>query len=79
MKKYFLLGLFLGGFLCESAFAQSDYPTLSQVNQRIQKLSSHPSVELKTLSKTVGGKEIYALKIGTGAKDQKPAIAVWAG
>ncbi|MCE2707182.1 MAG: M14 family metallopeptidase [Bacteroidota bacterium] len=79
MKKYFLLGLFLGGFLCASAFAQSDYPTLSQVSQRIQKLSSHPSVELKTLSKTAGGKEIYALKIGTGAKDQKPAIAVVGG
>jgi Zinc carboxypeptidase len=79
MRKFFLLGLFLGSVCCASSFAQSDYPTLSQVNQRIQKLSVHPSVELKTLTKTVGGKEIFALKIGTGATDQKPALAVVGG
>lgn len=79
MRKYLLLGLLLGLTICGQTFAQSDYPTLSQAAQRLQKLSANPAVELKTLTKTAGGKEIYALKIGTGNKDQKPAIAVMGG
>ena len=79
MRKYLLLGLLLGTAICGQTLAQSDYPTLSQAAQRLQKLSTNPAVELKTLTKTAGGKEIYALKIGTGAKDQKPAVAVVGG
>lgn len=79
MRKYMLLVLGLATAFCGTAFAQSDYPTLSQTTVRLQKLSSNPAVELKTLTKTAGGKEIYALKIGTGNKDQKPAIAVVGG
>jgi hypothetical protein len=79
MRKYLLLGLLLGTTICGQTLAQSDYPTLSQAAQRLQKLSTNPAVELKTLTKTAGGKEIYALKIGTGNKDQKPAIAVMGG
>lgn len=79
MRKLFLTGLLLGSLICGSAFAQSDYPTLSQVTQRLQKLGSNASVELKTLTKTEGGKDIQVLKIGTGNKDQKPAIAVVGG
>lgn len=79
MRKHLFFGLFLATTICGKTFAQSDYPTLSQAAQRIQKLSTHPAVELKTLTKTAGGKEIYALKIGTGDKDQKPAIAVVGG
>ncbi len=74
-----LLVLGLATVICGNTLAQSDYPTLSQASQRLQKLSSNPAVELKTLTKTAGGKEIYALKIGTGNKDQKPAIAVVGG
>src|SRR5690606_19220339 len=62
-----------------SAFAQADYPTLAQVTQRLQKLGGNASVELKSLTKTAGGKDIYVLKIGSGAKDEKPAIAVVGG
>ena len=65
MRKYLLLGLLLGTAICGQTLAQSDYPTLSQAAQRLQKLSTNPAVELKTLTKTAGGKEIYALKIGT--------------
>ena len=79
MRKLLLTGLLFGSLLGSNAFAQSDYPTLSQVNQRLQKLSSNASVELKTLTKTAGGKDIQVLKIGTDAKDQKPAIAVVGG
>jgi hypothetical protein len=79
MRKSLLTGLLLGSFFCGNTFAQSDYPTLSQVNQRLQKLGGNPSAELKSLTKTEGGKDIYVLKIGTGNLDQKPAIAVVGG
>lgn len=79
MRKFLLTGLLLGSLICGSANAQTDYPTLSQVTQRLQKLGSNASVELKTLTKTEGGKDIHVLKIGTGNKDQKPAIAVVGG
>ncbi|MCU0399960.1 MAG: M14 family metallopeptidase [Algoriphagus sp.] len=79
MRKFLLTGLLLGSLICGNANAQSDYPTLSQVTQRLQKLGSNASVELKTLTKTEGGKDIHVLKIGTGNKDQKPAIAVVGG
>jgi hypothetical protein len=79
MRKFLLTGLLLGSLICGNSYAQSDYPTLSQVTQRLQKLGSNASVELKTLTKTDGGKDIHVLKIGTGAKDAKPAIAVVGG
>ena len=55
MRKYMLLVLGLATAICGNALAQSDYPTLSQTAQRLQKLSSNPAVELKTLTKTAGG------------------------
>lgn len=79
MRKLLLTGLLLGCLICSDTFAQSDYPTLSQVTQRLQKLGSNASVELKSLTKTDGGKDIYVLKVGTGKKDEKPAIAVVGG
>lgn len=79
MKKILLTGLMLGSLMCSSVFAQADYPTLSQVTQRLQKLGGSATVELKSLTKTEGGKDIYVLKIGQGAKDEKPAIAVVGG
>ena len=79
MRKIFLTGLMLGGLFFGHAHAQNDYPNLSQVTQRLQKLGGNASVELKTLTTTEGGKDIQVLKIGTGNKDQKPAIAVVGG
>ena len=57
MRKLVLTGLLVGSLgWSVSAFAQADYPTLSQVNQRLQKLGSGASAELKSLTKTEGGK-----------------------
>ena len=80
MKKTLLNWLLIGGMgLSGTAFAQSDYPTLSQLNQRLQRVASNASAELTSLTKTEGGKDIWALKIGSGQMDQKPAIAVVGG
>ncbi len=79
MRKLLLRAMLLGILTCSEVFAQADYPTVIQVTQRLQKLGTNPSVELKSLTKTAGGKDIYVLKVGTGAKDEKPAIAVVGG
>lgn len=80
MKKTLLSWLLIGGMgLSGAAFAQSDYPTLAQLNQRLQRVASNASATLTSLTKTEGGKEILVLKIGTGQLDQKPAIAVVGG
>lgn len=80
MKKTLLSWLLIGGMgLSGAAFAQSDYPTLTQLNQRLQRVASNASAELTSLTKTEGGKDIWVLKVGTGKLDQKPAIAVVGG
>lgn len=59
MKKILLTWALPGGMgWSAGAFAQSDYPTLSQATQRLQKVSTNSSAELKSLTKTAGGKEI---------------------
>ena len=80
MKKI-VVSLLLAGSLGWSlpVFAQGDYPTLSQLNQRLQALGNQSSAELTSLTKTTGGKDIWVLKVGTGDMDQKPAIAVVGG
>ncbi len=80
MKK-----ILLGGFLFAAlgfgqvSKAQTDYPTLSEINSRVQQVASNSSAELITLTQTDGGKDIQVLKIGTGDVDEKPAIAVVGG
>ncbi|WP_144606235.1 M14 family metallopeptidase [Algoriphagus algorifonticola] len=80
MKKIVLGCLIAVGMAWSgAASAQSDYPTLSQLNQRLQRIGSNASAELKSLTKTPGGKDVWVLKVGTGDKDLKPAIAVVGG
>lgn len=83
MKKVYLSLVLGAGFLflpCISSYAQGDYPTLSQVNQRLQAISGSGSpAKLISLVKTEGGKDIWALKIGTGDMDNKPAVALVGG
>ncbi|MCH7413379.1 M14 family metallopeptidase [Belliella sp. R4-6] len=66
--------------LTSTTLAQGDYPTLGQVNQRLQAISGSGSpAKLTSLTKTEGGKDIWVLKVGTGDLDNKPAIAVVGG
>jgi len=55
MKKI-VVSLLLAGSLGWSlpVFAQGDYPTLSQLNQRLQALGNQSSAELTSLTKTTG-------------------------
>ena len=61
--------------------AQGDYSNYSQQTSRLSKLSKdYPQlVKLKSITKTVGGKDIWMLTIGTGNTESKPAIAVAGG
>lgn len=83
MKKIYLSLVAGAGLLFSQAsttLAQGDYPTLSQVNQRLQALSGSGSpAKLTSLTKTEGGKDIWVLKVGRGDMDNKPGIAVVGG
>jgi hypothetical protein len=83
MKKMYLSLVAGAGMLFSvqsTSLAQGDYPTLSQVTQRLQAISgSGSTAQLTSLTKTEGGKDIWVLKIGKGDLDNKPAIAVVGG
>jgi hypothetical protein len=77
IKRVFLT--FLMGLLLIPIQAQNDYPSLQQINQRLQKLNNDRAATLTSLIKTEGGQDIWVLKIGTGDLDNKPAIAIVGG
>nr|MBI1231173.1 peptidase [Cytophagales bacterium] len=59
---------------------QTDYPSLDQLAAQLRQLANtHPEATLRSLGKTAGGKDIWVLEVGTGALDQKPAMAVVGG
>ncbi|MEX0998006.1 MAG: M14 family metallopeptidase [Flavobacteriaceae bacterium] len=70
---------FLIGILFFPINAQNNYPTNQQINQRLQALNNDRAASLISLVKTEGGQDIWALRIGTGDFDNKPAIAVVGG
>jgi hypothetical protein len=75
-----LLGLFsLIFFGLFQGNAQTDYPTNREITQRLQKISSSGNAKLVSLTKTEGGQDIWALQIGTGDLENKPAIAITGG
>lgn len=82
MKKLYLFQLFFLFLLCQ-AFAQSqqDYSNNARLAQRVKALADkYPQwVKSKSLTQTVGGKDIWMLTIGGSNADQKPAIAVVGG
>lgn len=82
MKKLYLFQLFFLFLLCQ-AFAQSqqDYSNNARLAQRVKALADkYPQwVKSKSLTQTVGGKDIWMLTIGGNNADQKPAIAVVGG
>jgi hypothetical protein len=60
---------------------QGGYSDFKSMSQRISKLAAdYPSLcQVKSLVKTAGGKDIWALSIGSGNRDSKPAIAIVGG
>lgn len=69
--------LLFGGIL----YAQTDYSNNQRLAQRVNSLSKNYAQYVKTqsLAKTLGGADIWLIIIGTGATDQKPAVAVVGG
>lgn len=59
--------------------AQQDYPTNREVAQRLQQIATSGDAKLVSLTKTEGGQDIWALQIGKGDLENKPAIAVTGG
>ncbi|WP_324720118.1 M14 family metallopeptidase [Salinimicrobium sp. HB62] len=76
-KFLFLLAAVCLGFL--PAAAQDDYPTNKEVAQRLQQIGSSRDAKLISLVKTEGGEDIWALQIGRGDLENKPAIAITSG
>jgi hypothetical protein len=68
-------------FLFSGELYAQDYSNNSRVSERINSLAkSYPLlVKVKSLVKTLGGKDIWMLSIGSGNLEQKPAIAVVGG
>ncbi|MBB2146208.1 peptidase [Pedobacter sp. LMG 31464] len=82
MKKLYLFNLFFLLLLCNvSAQNQQDYSNNARLAQRVKALAEkYPQwVKTKSLTQTVGGKDIWMLTIGSGKTEQKPAIAVVGG
>lgn len=61
--------------------AQDKYRSFSELSGKTEALArEYPALcSVKSLVKTAGGKDIFVLTIGTGDKDQKPAIAIFGG
>lgn len=79
MKNYLLILL---SALCLGtlpATAQDDYPTNKEVAQKLQQIASSRHAKLISLTKTEGGQDIWALQIGKGDLENKPAIAITGG
>ncbi|MES2417686.1 MAG: M14 family metallopeptidase [Bacteroidota bacterium] len=82
MKKLYLFNLlFLALVGISSAQSQQDYSSEAILAQRIKALTQkYPQwVKSKSLTQTLGGKDIWLLTIGSGATENKPAIAVVGG
>jgi hypothetical protein len=82
MNKIYKTSVLLWGiFLFFGELYAQDYSNNSRVSERINSLAkTYPSlVKVKSLVKTVGGKDIWMLSIGSGKTELKPAIAVVGG
>lgn len=62
-----------------TATAQQNYPTNAEVAERLQQMASSGNAKLISLTKTEGGQDIWALQIGKGDLENKPAIAITGG
>jgi hypothetical protein len=66
---------------CVNVFAQSDYRKFSEISTALKHIqSTHPSnTRLQSLTKTVGGHDIWALSLFKGKPENNPAIAIVGG
>ena len=71
--------MLLSIFYVFNSYAQQDYPTNNQVAQSLQQMASSRNAKLISLTKTEGGQDIWALQIGIGDLENKPAIAITGG
>ncbi len=82
MKKLYLFNLFFLFMFC-NAFAQNqqDYSDNANLTQRVKALAQkYPQwVKTKSITQTVGGKDIWMVTLGSGQTENKPAIAVVGG
>jgi hypothetical protein len=81
-RTYSLTVLIISLCFCFSGLsAQKGYSDYKTIVARIQSLAKeYPSIcDVRSLSKTAGGKEIWLITIGTGDKDNKPGIAIFGG
>jgi hypothetical protein len=82
MKKLYLLSLLVFGAM-STIFAQNtqEYSNYAKLTQRVKALTDkYPQwIKFKSLTQTLGQKDIFMLTIGTGKTEEKPAIAVVGG
>tara|TARA_R110002073_G_scaffold72537_1_gene177467 strand:+ start:462472 stop:464100 length:1629 start_codon:yes stop_codon:yes gene_type:complete len=78
----------LGGWFCIciclfsiSTVAQTDYQNYSELTKKLKSLQSkHPrQAKLQSLTKTIGGYDIWALTLSSGQAQDNPAIAIVGG
>src|SRR5258706_7224520 len=67
--------------LLSVSHAQTTYSNFSQQTNRINALAKNYSqlAKVRSLTKTVGGKDIWQITIGAGNADAKPAIVIIGG
>lgn len=78
--RLFIVQVLLGSGIFQIS-AQDHYSGFREMSQKMTALSSEYSslCTIKSLVRTVGGKDILVMTIGTGEKDSKPGIAVVGG
>ena len=67
--------------VCVNAFAQSDYRNFGEISNALKQIQSKHSsnTKLQSLTKTVGGHDIWALTLFKGKPENNPAIAIVGG
>lgn len=68
-------------FVSINAFAQSSYRTNNEITSALKQLKNEhaANVKLQSLTKTVGGHDIWALTLFNGKPEDNPAIAIVGG
>ena len=75
-KNFWVLLLFCSAV----SFGQSNYRNFNEQTNALKRLqTNHPEAKLQSLTKTVGGFDIWALTLSKGNPEDKPAIAIVGG